>query len=237
MNPDTPLPIRIGICALLLSAVALADQYGPQTFAVANGTTSLGDGTTLAGSDGIASVQDGALQLTRAGTSDTSSSFRIPPLSNSSQGWNATFEFLLADNPGGSNPADGFSFNYGAIPRYNPSQSDESASDAHGGGEEGWHPSVAHISFEVDTWDNGGGEDGLNIAISGEDIAFENQTVLRNGQSISKWSNILYVGQIAEKDIQVFEKNRSLQDKVRRAIDRSRDIQFQNEIFSITKVR
>ncbi len=190
MNPDTPLPIRIGICALMLSAVALADQYGPQAFAVANGTTSLGDGTTLAGSDGIASVQGGALQLTRAGTSDTSSSFRIPPLSNSSQGWNATFEFLLADNPGGSNPADGFSFNYGAIPPYNPSQSDESASDAHGGGEEGWHPSVAHISFEVDTWDNGGGEDGLNIATSGEDIAFENQTVLRNGQSISGFMEV-----------------------------------------------
>ena len=53
----------------------------------------------------------------------------------------------------------------------------------------------------------------------------------------SKWSNILYVGQIAEKDIQIFEKNRKLQDKVRKAIDRSRDIQFQNEIFSITKVR
>ena len=86
MNTDTPLPIRIGICALMLSAAALADQYGPQAFAVANGTTSLGDGTTLAGSDGIAAVQDGALQLTRAGTSDTSSSFRIPSLSNSSQG-------------------------------------------------------------------------------------------------------------------------------------------------------
>ena len=53
----------------------------------------------------------------------------------------------------------------------------------------------------------------------------------------AKWSNILYVGQIAEKDINVFEKNRSLQDKVRSAIDRSKDIQFQNEIFSITKIR
>ena len=42
----------------------------------------------------------------------------------------------------------------------------------------------------------------------------------------AKWSNILYVGQIAEKDINVFEKNRSLQDKVRSAIDRSKDIQF-----------
>ena len=185
MKSDSAVLIRISLCAMMVSTVALADQYGPQAFAVANGTTSLGDGTTLAGSDGIASIQDGALQLTRAGTSDTSSSFRIPSLGNSSQGWNATFEFLLADLPGGSNPADGFSFNYGAIPAYDPSQSEESASNAHGGGEEGWHPSVAHISFEVDTWDNGNGEDGLNIAINGEDIAFENQTILRNGQSIS----------------------------------------------------
>jgi len=45
------------------------------------------------------------------------------------------------------------------------------------------------------------------------------------------------VGQIAEKDIQAFEKNQKLQDKVRRAIDRSKDIQFQNEMFSITKLR
>ena len=53
----------------------------------------------------------------------------------------------------------------------------------------------------------------------------------------AKWSNILYVGQIAEKDIQIFEKNRSLKNKVKRAIDGSKDIQFQNEIFSIKKVR
>ncbi len=185
MSLDPRIILRNSICGLLLCAPTLADEYGPQTFAVPDGTTNLGDGTTIAGNDGVASIQNGALQLTRAGTGDTSSSFRISPLGNSSQGWTATFEFLLADNPGGSNPADGFSFNYGSIPTYNPSQSEESAPDAHGGGEEGWHPSVAHISFEVDSWDNGGGEDGLNIAISGEDIAFENQTVLSNGQSIS----------------------------------------------------
>tara|TARA_B100001121_G_scaffold66803_1_gene58780 strand:- start:776 stop:1879 length:1104 start_codon:yes stop_codon:yes gene_type:complete len=53
----------------------------------------------------------------------------------------------------------------------------------------------------------------------------------------AKWANILYVGQIAEKDIQLFEKNQKLQLKVKKAIDRSKDLQFQNEIFSITKVR
>ena len=180
-------PLLLWSCAgmLLVCHPATADQYGPQAFAVSNGTTTLGDGTTIAGTDGTASVQNGALRLTQAGTSSTFSSFRIPALSNSSGGWTATFDFLLADNPGGSNPADGFSFSYGAIPAYNPNQSTPSAPDAHGGGEEGWHPAIPHLSFEADTWDNGGSEDGFNIAISGEDVAFENQTVLSNGQSIS----------------------------------------------------
>ena len=52
-----------------------------------------------------------------------------------------------------------------------------------------------------------------------------------------KWANILYVGQIAEKDIQALENNPSLQNRVRRIIDSSKEIQFQNEIFSITKLR
>ena len=53
----------------------------------------------------------------------------------------------------------------------------------------------------------------------------------------AKWANMLYVGQIAEKDIQAFEKNTALQKKIKRVIDKSKEIQFQNEIFSITKLR
>ena len=53
----------------------------------------------------------------------------------------------------------------------------------------------------------------------------------------AKWANMLYVGQIAEKDIQALEKNTALQRKIRGVIDKSKEIQFQNEIFSITKVR
>jgi hypothetical protein len=52
-----------------------------------------------------------------------------------------------------------------------------------------------------------------------------------------KWANILYVGQIAEKDIQAFENNTRLRNKVSRTIDGSNQIQFQNEIFCINKVR
>ena len=53
----------------------------------------------------------------------------------------------------------------------------------------------------------------------------------------AKWANILYVGQIPEKDIQMLEKNQRLHNKVRKAIDLSGPIQFQNELFSITKRR
>ena len=53
----------------------------------------------------------------------------------------------------------------------------------------------------------------------------------------AKWANILYVGQIPEKDIQILEKNQRMHNKVRRTIDASGAIQFKNELFSITKKR
>jgi hypothetical protein len=53
----------------------------------------------------------------------------------------------------------------------------------------------------------------------------------------AKWANIVYVGQIAEKDIQNLETNLRLRNKVRKTIDDLNQIQFKNEIFSITKVR
>ncbi len=53
----------------------------------------------------------------------------------------------------------------------------------------------------------------------------------------AKWANILYVGQIPEKDIQALEKNQRAYNKVKKAIDNEKLIQFKNEIFSITKIR
>ncbi len=52
-----------------------------------------------------------------------------------------------------------------------------------------------------------------------------------------KWANILYVGQIPEKDVQDLENNSRLLNKVKKTIDGSNRIQFQNELFSITKLR
>jgi hypothetical protein len=53
----------------------------------------------------------------------------------------------------------------------------------------------------------------------------------------AKWANILYVGQIPEKDIQTLEKNTKLYNKIKKMIDKTGVIQFKNEIFAITKVR
>ena len=53
----------------------------------------------------------------------------------------------------------------------------------------------------------------------------------------AKWANILYVGQIPEKDIQLFEKNSRAYNKVKKIIKTSKNIEFENEIFTITKVK
>ena len=53
----------------------------------------------------------------------------------------------------------------------------------------------------------------------------------------AKWANIVYVGQIPDRDIQALEKNTRLHNKVKRTIDNIGEIQFKNEIFSIKKTR
>ena len=55
--------------------------------------------------------------------------------------------------------------------------------------------------------------------------------------SDAKLANILYVGQIPEKDIQNLESNKSLYNKVLKTIKSQRRLQFKNEIFSISKIR
>ena len=178
------LPLVCAANLILLPAATLAVQYGPQDFNRPDGTTDLGDATTIASSDGTASVQGGVLRLTDDATPNTYSSFRLPALSDSADGWTASFDFVLFDGPGNNPPADGFSLSYGAIPAFNAAQADPSAADAHGLAEEGWSPTVDHISFEVDTWKNFEAEQGFNLSINGSDIAFANQSILNDGQMI-----------------------------------------------------
>ena len=170
----------LALASLPLHAV----QYGPQVFDQPNGTTNLGDGTTLASSDDSAAVEGGALILTRDGTANTHASLRIPAQAASALGWTASFEFTLADQPG-NDPGEGFSFSYGAIPAFNDGQGDPAAADAHGAAEEGWGATTTHLAFEIDTRDDGAAEQGFNISRDGTDLAFENRMILTDGQILS----------------------------------------------------
>ena len=53
----------------------------------------------------------------------------------------------------------------------------------------------------------------------------------------AKWANIIYVGQMPEKDIIAVESNPRLYNKVKKTISSSGQIQFKNEIFSIIRQR
>ena len=53
----------------------------------------------------------------------------------------------------------------------------------------------------------------------------------------AKWVNILYVGQIPEKEIQNLEKNKNLYNRVLKKIESEKYIQFKNEIFCVSKIR
>ncbi len=164
-----------------------SDSYAQDFNGYDNDSTVLGDGSTIAGDQpGIASVQDEQLRLTQDPVFNTLSSFRLPALLGSSQGWTATFEFTISS---AARPADGFTFSYGAIPTFDPeAPSDDPA--GHGLGEEGWGP-VDHISFEIDTWDSPVGEAGVSIASnlggvqSDPDHAFTSGLPLSDGGSVS----------------------------------------------------
>ena len=141
-----------------------------QDFDFPDATTDLGDGTTIGSSDGLNQVLGGALRMTDSLTGGTRSSFRIPALATSSNGWHARFDVTLTHDPGhpNPNPADGFSFNYGAIPARTGGGA---GPDQDGAAEEGWGGGIQHISFEADTWRNPDAEQGFNIAVNGTDVA------------------------------------------------------------------
>ena len=53
----------------------------------------------------------------------------------------------------------------------------------------------------------------------------------------AKWANILYIGQIPEKEIQEIEKSPAAHKKIKNAISKEDKMFFRNEIFSIKKIR
>lgn len=139
------------ICAFSLIAAfglcnARAGSY-TQAFTFADGTTALGDNSTLvSGGDNAtpqtASVQGGALQLTLSGRGGTLTAFKLPDLDPGREIAEFTMSFDLRMAASGT-PADGWSLNFGAIP-----------ADS-GTGEEGFNiPNGLVIAF--DTYDNDG---------------------------------------------------------------------------------
>ena len=144
-----------------------------------NGETDLGDGSVIFGQ--AASIQDGRLQLTIDGQGLGFSSFSVPPIEGSSQGFTITFDYEMFDSPENNDPADGFSINYG-----------DAALGEQGSAEEGMNAAQAteNLSFEIDTWQNGDAEQGVNISgLSGGadlgQLAFTNGVILDDGQTVS----------------------------------------------------
>ncbi len=159
-----------------------AATYSQNFNAFANGTTSLGDGSVISSATpGNASVQAGQLRLTNDAIGSENGSYIIPALPGASLGWTATFDLTIIDAAGENPPADGVSFNWGALTGTLSTNSQ--------GSEHGWNNADVHIAYEVDTWMNGGGDNGLRIASypAGAEVLHASQpgNVLNDGTSVT----------------------------------------------------
>ena len=166
------------LCFLVCSASAATYEQDFDSYP--DGTTDLGDGTVITGD--AAAVRGGRLQLTIDGQALGSSSFNIPALPGSSQGWTASWDYEMFDSPGNNPPADGFSFNYGNFNLNEPGAAEEGMTNRAG--------VTSNLSFEVDTWMNGDAEQGVNISgvLEGQDpgdLAFTNGIILNDGQRVT----------------------------------------------------
>ncbi len=158
----------------------LAETYTQDFNGFDNGTVDLNDGSIITGE--AARIQDGRLQLTRDGEGLGFSSFSIPAIEGSSNGFNVKFNYEMYDSSGSNDPADGFSFNYGNAELGDQGQAEEGMAD---------RPDVTeNLSFEIDTWRNGDPEQGVNISgiSGGQDqgqYAFTNGVILGDGQRVT----------------------------------------------------
>jgi hypothetical protein len=160
-----------------------------QTFTGPNGTTDLGDGSSMLGA--AASLHENALRLTIDGEALGGSSFAVPALAGSAEGWTAEFDYTLFDSAGNNNPADGFSLNYGDAPAGTLGAAEEGMAGVAG--------VTQNISFEVDTWEigNAGSDPGVNISgvVNGADagdFAFNRGDVLEDDSTKTGKMNIAW---------------------------------------------
>ncbi len=146
------------------SGVVPIEEYAPDFSALADGTTDLGDGSTLSSDTTGAGILNGALRLTEFGGAGGGTAFVLPPGFDGSGGWTMSFDFSVENLGDADNtPADGFSVNYGAIP----------GPDNYGApAEEGYGPGVEHVSYQVDTWlwNDPNQDAGVGIEVNGLDI-------------------------------------------------------------------
>ncbi len=183
------------IClSILLSSQGYAATSYVQDFnSFPDGTTSLGDGTTLYEMDSGGGVYGGALRLTVLGISSSYTSLSIPALTGAASGWSASFDFSLTS--GGLAPADGFSFAWGAgLFPFSGGETQFIPPDE--GAERGWSGDVDHLYFGFDTFDNGENDHGFWLGGSngtGEEI-FANQRgpLLDLNQTITGSVHILW---------------------------------------------
>lgn len=168
-QPTHTMKLKYSATAALVlgfaASSASAATYLQNFDSFADGTTNLGDGSSIASNldqagnpVGQASVQGGELRLTEDNVNSQRASFRIPAVANSSLGWSATFDFTLFDAPGGNPPADGFSFNYGDIL---PLTTLAAGNTGHGDAEAGMGGTF--IGFAIDTWNVNDPSQGLDI--------------------------------------------------------------------------
>ena len=155
--------------AITVSSVTTIDSYAG-SFDFDDGTTDLGDGSTISSDNAAApaSVQGGALRMTTAENGGGGAAFVLPPGFDGSGGWTMSFDFVV-EHTGGNTPADGFSVNYGAIP----------GADNYGApAEEGYGVDVAHVSYQVDTWlwDSPEQDAGTAVAVNGEGQSYTRAT-------------------------------------------------------------
>ena len=133
-------------------------NYSLNFTGLADGTTLIPDGAQVHNrQETVAKVESETLRLSAEATNYSRANFELPNLGDApaQQGFRASFRFRLQS----ANPAEGFSFNYGAI-----------ASDAYAG-EEGFGRG---LSVEFDTRDSGSSTDpvgtGYTIAVNGVDL-------------------------------------------------------------------
>lgn len=151
----------------------LAGSYTQNFTGFAQGTTSLGDGTEIASSNGVAQVRNTSspyLRLTASGTGGTSSSMKLPDLDpgKAIDSFAVTFDLQIGGSGGF---ADGISLTFGEIPTGN------------GGGEAGFAADNGLV-VAWDTYNNGG--DNPSVEIFSDGVSIDNN--LHNyGSTANDW--------------------------------------------------